>query len=174
MPQNIWEPFSSASLGGASYFPSANICPADVQHKLPCEQKNPKKTQNNALTHLPHAHLLLEEVGEVLLPLGALVLALAVVPPLVLVVPFEAVALLAAFVEVGQVPERPSRFLLPGLSPGAECCRPLQLGPDQFGVPAEVAGPGAVWRFVAEELGDGGVAAPVGAKEQSPCLKVKS
>lgn len=75
--------------------------------------------------------------------------------------PFEAVALLAAFVEVGQVAERPPWSLLLGLSPGAERRCPLQLGPHQFGVPAEVTGPGAVRRFVPEELGDGGVAAPM-------------
>lgn len=66
--------------------------------------------------------------------------------------PFEAVALLAAFVEVGQVAEGPLPFLLLGLGPGAERCRPLQLSPHQFGVPAEVAGPGAVRGFVPEEL----------------------
>lgn len=75
--------------------------------------------------------------------------------------PFETVALLAAFVEVRQVAERPSWFFLLGLSPGAERRRPLQLGPHQFGVPAKIAGPGAVRWFVPEELGDGGVAAPV-------------
>lgn len=73
-----------------------------------------------------------------------------------LVLPFEAVASVPAFVSV-RLETKPVRWLfaLSCFGPGAEIG---QLSSDGFGVPAEVAGAGAVRLLVPEKLGNGGVA----------------
>lgn len=76
--------------------------------------------------------------------------------------PLEAVALLSSSIKVRLEIERASgRCALSG-DFAAEGRRSLQLGSDYFGVTAEVAGSGAVWRLIPKELGDGGMAATGG------------
>lgn len=81
--------------------------------------------------------------------------------------PFEAVSCLSTAVQICLETER--SFGLVALScygPGAEDRRFLQLGPDNFGVAAEVAGSRTVWTLVPEELGDDGVTASDGRKDR--------
>lgn len=76
-----------------------------------------------------------------------------------LVLPFEAVASVPSFVRARLEPKW-ARGLgaLSCLGPEAVRGRSVQLVSDKAGVPAEVAGAGAVRRHVPEKLGDGGVA----------------
>lgn len=135
--------------------------------------------------HLPQAHLLLEDLGELLLSLGAVVLAVSalafVIPaddssvsgrPLTrskinskVPLPLKAVTLLSPLVEIRLEAERSSGLIALGLELGAERRRALQLGPYGFGVTAVVARSGTVWRLVAEEPGDGAVTTAAGRTE---------
>lgn len=104
VPQNTWDPFSAARPRRASQLhtfplPAAGtqmcnkncvvlLCrrpPTPVEKPPKKPPKNPTQSFPTAAIHLPHAHLLLEQIGELLLPLGTLVVAVAA--PLVLVVP---------------------------------------------------------------------------------------
>lgn len=80
-------------------------------------------------------------------------------------VPFKAVALPPSFVKAWLETERSAGFAL-SFGPGAECRRLLQLRSYSFGVTTVVAGSGAVWRLVSEELGDGGMATTGGKMER--------
>lgn len=137
--------------------------------------------------HLPQAHLLLEEVGELLLPLGAVVLVLSALAFVVpagrrrsvrgraakrrvqrsrALLPLKAVALLPSLVEIRLEAEGPSGRGALRFGLGAERRRPLQLGSHHFGVAAEVARSSTVGGLVAEEPGDGGVATTTGRTEE--------
>lgn len=143
-----------------------------------------------AMIHLPHVHLLLEEINKVLFPLCTVVFTTATLPFVipgkttmstlfcrsvthhsranqvkhnVAPLPLKAVAFLPSFVEPGMEAERPRVFLaLSRLSLGAEGGRPLQLGSYGLGVPTVVTRAGTVWHLVPKELGDGGMAATGG------------
>lgn len=103
VPQNTWDPFSAARLRRASQLhtfplPTAGtqmcnkncvvlLCrrPPPSPPRRKTSKNNPTQSFPTAAIHLPHAHLLLEHIGEILLPLAALVVAVAAL--LVLVVP---------------------------------------------------------------------------------------